>query len=101
MINNNVTIDSPDRCRHKNVLKVVSGSEFLRSIVMRDILTSFLPSFFSCRRFHFCFSSFDDSLFVLLLCHLYFCIYIVLTGSKKAIGVPPGLAILLASIWAL
>ena len=38
MINNNLTIDSPDCCRHKNVLNVVSGSEFLRSIVMRDIL---------------------------------------------------------------
>ena len=30
MINNYVTVDSPDRCAHKNVLKVVSGSEFLR-----------------------------------------------------------------------
>ena len=46
MINNNLTIDSPDHWRHKNVLKVVSGSEFLRSIFMRDILTPILPSFF-------------------------------------------------------
>ena len=47
MINNNVTVDSPDRCAHKNVLKVVSGSEFLRSIVMRDITTHHYAFFFS------------------------------------------------------
>ena len=72
MINNNLAIDSPDRCRHKNVLKVVSGSEFLRSIVMRDILTLILPSFFlechGLNGFHqylYCFMS----AIILLLCH--------------------------------
>ena len=46
MISNNLAKDSPDRWHHNNVLRVVSGSELLRSIVMRDILTPFLPSFF-------------------------------------------------------